>query len=428
MKKHLFRQFTVFMLSVVLLTGCQGKDGDFDYVSTTVADPDRVRVPWTNAGEFSYTPSEDGVDNVINWSHSEEMYISGNSLYLYGHYRAIRYDPTTGRQTQLCTDPICTHQRGTDCPLAFMDSGMGFSVVDDKVIFYEMMPTRGDDGYDMNYDLYLYSTTDRTLKLLRTFQSDTVSSVITLSDAYFFLDIVHDAETDTYTYSLCRQEYNSNQVEVLRTENNHNTYLMGTDGTVIYIFDKAEGALIGLSMDGKTEVSRVTLTGVKWWHCASICKDGYLLYLLDGELWRVNLDGSDQRSLGIGDVEYFFLTDSCVYYQKKVGEKEFIDAEYPGETVKADLIEIYRADHEGKNATVVYRNESDMVMVTPENYIVVGNYLYAPFMYYEINGDEATGTYSRGALTDENSRAYCRIDLTTSEIYYIDTEVFEVAK
>ena len=426
MKKRLFLQFAVFALSAALLCGCQ-KD-QFDYVNTTVANPNESKLPWANSGAFTYTPSEDGVDNVINWSHSEEMYLSGGSLYLYGHYRAVRYDPVTGRQTQLCTDPVCTHQRGTDCPLAFMDSGMGFSVVDDKVIFYEQKPIRGDKGYDMNYDLYLYSTTNRTAKLLRTFQSDTVSSVITLSDAYFFLDIVHDPKTDTYTYSLCRQAYDSNQVEVLRTENNHNTYLLGTDGAIIYVFDKAQSVLIGLSIDGKTEVSRVTVEGAKWWHSAAICKDGYLLYLVDGELWRVNLDGSDRRSLGIKDVEYCYLTDSYVYYQKKVGEKEFTDAESPGETLKADLIEIYRADHQGQNATVVYQNDSNSVIVTPENYIMQGNYLYAPFMYYEINGDQASGTYSRGALTDEQSRAYCRIDLTTNEIYYIDTEVFEVAK
>lgn len=404
----------LILLVAILLFGCQKKD--FDYVNTTVLTP-AVTVPWANSGAFTYTPSEDGVGNVINWAYlsgASDIFPSGNDLYFYGHFQASRYDPETGRQTFLCTDPVCDHI--SDCPLYLMQDN--FQISGDKVVFYQ---TSQADGESVT-EVMVYSMTDRTKKALRTIEGNGyVASMVAVEDSYFFYDWVQDEETNRHTYSLCRQYYDSGKIEVLDTGDSLAAIqsVVGADGEQIYLYDYAASALIACSLKDMTELSRVEISS----ESVALCKAGYLIYLVEGELFRINLDGSDRKSLEIRDVDSFYLTDSYLYYQKIEGKRTGIqhDAHYGDIETEAKLQTVYRADHNGKNAEVVWKNENGNTIIEIDSLVVQGNYIYSSFSYYQFDGDSVT---VEGSQTMGNGRSpfYCRIDCTTGEIYYIEME------
>ncbi len=412
-RSNLFR-LILFLLTAVLLFGCQKKD--FDYVNTTVPTP-AVSLPWSNSGDFTYTPSEDGAGNVINWAYlsgASEIFPYGSDLYFYGHFQASRYDPETGRQTFLCTDPVCDHI--SDCPLYLMQNN--FQIAGDKVVFYQTSQAGGETVTQV----MLYSMTDRTKKVLRTIEGNGyVASIIALEDSYFFYDWVQDEETNQHTYSLCRQYYDSGEIQVLDRGDSLFTIqsVIGADCALIYLYDYAASALIACSMTDMTEISRVEIDS----DYIALCKDGYLIYMVEGELFRINLDGSDRRSLEIRDVYSFYLTDTYLYYRKIEGKRTGIqhDAHYGDIETEVKLQTVYRADHDGKNAETLWKNENGNTVIEINQFVVQGNYIYSSFSYYQFDGGSVTVEGSQ-AMTGDRSPFYCRIDCTTGEIYYIEME------
>lgn len=413
MKSNIIRTIS-FLLAVTALSLTACAKSNFNYVETTVpATP--VSVPWSNTSEFTYTPSEDRTDNVINWSfRSTNIGVMNGDLYLQRPGMAVRYDPKTGRQTYLCTDPLCPHDT-LECPFSYTDLNSEYHVFEDKVLYYNIK-----DGMKV----MLYSMTDRTVKEMRTVDStESIPHLVPMKEWYYFIDLVYDQQKDTYIRSLCRQFYDSGKIEVLRKEDERRfqTSLMGTDGEVLYVYENHNAALVGLSLDGKTELFRTRFD----YGFEAICKDGYMIYF-DGEtneMWRKNLDGTDQHKLGISDVNYFYLTDSYIYYIKTDETKVFVnlhdlDDYTDDETFRVDYQTIYRSDHEGNNEEVVFKNTIGEDVIETRKYIVQGNYLYAVFDYYDINDEECNCTVSR----QSESYTYCRIDCTTGEIYYIEVK------
>lgn len=422
MKKTI--SFTL-ILTLFTITMVSCKPSDFNYAETTVPTADAQPAPWQNGVEFSYTPSDDRLNNVINLNagFSSMLQPVGDQLYLYGHYRAICYDPATARQTDLCKDPICTHTASSDCPLFGMDMEE-FHIVGDKLLYYRDNTVDGET----QMQLMLYSMTDRTTKVLRTVNRKVEYDVklVPLENCCYFIDEIYDEETDDYSYAFCCQDYESGKIEVLRHEEDSNTVLQGSDGEVIYIYDVAENALIGLSLDGKTELSRAKVDPLDQ---NAICKDGYLISMdNNGELWRMNTDGSDRHSLGITAADCFYLTDSYIYYRKVEGKKTGIEDLGPYGTAETDveLQAIYRSDHEGKNETLVWKNtDENNILVTDHfnRFVVQGNYIYCEFTYCRFEGEKVTIDSGSGSLSADSSASYARIDCTTGEVYFIETEL-----
>ena len=402
-------------VTTLIFNGCT--KSDFNHVETTIP-VTKSPVPWSNPSEFTYTPSEDSTENVLNWSfRSTNIDAMNGDLYLQRTWMAVRFDSKTGRQTYLCSDPLCNHNTA-DCPFYSADLNSEYHVIEDKVLYYRMNPT------DREMQVMLYSMTDRTTKVMRT-QSPgrSLPHMVALKEWYYYIDLVYDAERNSYIRSLCRQFYDSGKIEVLRREdeNKTRTSLMGADEEVLYVYENHNAALVGLSLDGKTELFRTRFD----YGFEAICKDGYMIYF-DGEtkeMCRKNLDGTNEHKLGISDVEYFYLTDSYIYYMKIDEERIFYDVNDIDDLTDDERTyiyyqTIYRSDHEGNNEEVVFKNTLGEDVISLNEFIVEGNYLYALFDYHKINGEEVETTVSRQSLV----YTYCRIDCTTGEIYYIEVK------
>lgn len=414
MIKHYFSLAIVLVLCCMFI-GCNA-NSDFQYVETTVLDSaTKDPEPWRNNTEFSYTASPDQTENVINFRNGWQtsMYTAHGKLYFSRTDMPVQYDAATNRQTTLCTDPLCTHYTA-ECPFAYANIDDGFYVVDDKVLYY------GYDAKNRQHNVKLYSMTDRTTKVLRVREGNQYApAMIALKDSYYFIDMVYDKDSESYSYSLCRQMYESGDIEVLRTDTDYNVTLMGADEDVVYLYDDIECALIAYASDGKTELYRTSVESGQM----SIHKDGYLIIrTADGELIRMNLDGSNRQSLGITGVDYFYLTDSYIYYrtvQDKIDGVEYYDGEYIDASV--DLQAVYRTDHEGNSKELVWENRDETSILELEDFIVSGNYLYANFTHCSVDGDQLTFTFnSQGSMP--YSYTYSRIDCSVGEIYYIKVE------
>lgn len=400
-------------LFVFILNSCQ--QNSFDYVDAISSNNSQYgKTPWENTVKFSYETSKDGVNNVINfqYTHRSKIYVTQNKLYFKRHFMPVLYDVTTGKQSYLCTDPLCAHKTN-ECPFANAVLDDGFWVVDDKVLFY----SRNDN----NRQVMLYSITDRTMKCLRTVEGNWSSPhIIALKDRYFFIDILYDEESGSFNYSLCRQMYDSGDIKVIRSENSYNTALLAADEDIVYIHDEAEGAIIALTSDGDNELSRTLIENVQM----AICKEGYLIFTDEtGELFRMNLDGSNRHSLGISGVEYFYLTDSYIYY-RVIEERKYGLAIVPGyedEETFVDLQAIYRINHEGNDQELIWNNLKETDVLILDDFVVDGNYIYAMFTHCRIDGNNMyfTENIQNG---EKYITTYCRIDCKSRNIYYIDVE------
>ncbi len=419
MKLHFIRLLS-FVLAITAISavtvGC--KNEQFDYVETTVP-VTQAPVPWSNAHEFTYTPSEDGTDDILNINRSKYCFSTEGSLYFQKLGMMVRYDPETGRQTYLCTDPLCEHGEG--CPFGRSDLTSGVYVYKDKVLYYGLDPDAG------GMSVMLYSTTERTTKALRAITGNRmISTLVAAEEWYYFVDLVYNKRKDSYTRSLCRQFYDSGEIEVILTEDEslQKTYLVGTNGEVLYL-SRSDDTFLVLSMDGKEVISSFPM---KCDSLLSIYRDEYMIYM-DGdtkELYQINMDGTGLRSLGIKDIIYFYLTDSYIYYitlDKVVSERDYNDFDNPDDDVDIYLryCSIYRCDHDGKNSELIYQNVQgdDILQFERFNpFIAEGNYLYGIFTYQDVKGEDIIATDSR----QTNAYTYFRIDCTTGEVYYIDVE------
>ncbi len=407
MKKHLYLLVSSVLLLSVVLSGCGAKQ-DFRYTETYESDKTGSEEKFTlvNDVEFSYQASDDHAENVINFQSvlAAGVFVDNEKLYLNQYFTPVLYDAATDRRTSLCTDPLCDHYT-PDCPFMYSVLSYGFYVIDDKVLYHWC------DG--RSHQVRLYSMTDRTVKVLRTVEGNLFSSnMIALEDSYFYTDIIYDEESDTYTYSFCRQMYDSGKIEVFRTEKNYDTVPLGVDGDTVYIHDLAEEVLIAYDLDGKNEKYRTPIGDA---HMA-ICKDGYIIFEEDGELMRMNLDGSDRHSLGITGVDYLYLTDSYVYYRTVEKRIDGIVYEYEGDRESyVELQAIYRVDHEGKNKELIWKNQDETNIFIFCDFVADGNYIYANFTHCRVNGEELIYTFNQFTT-------YCRLDCTTGEKYYIYLE------
>lgn len=416
MKHPIIRAFSViFAITTLTLTGCANRS--FNHVETTVpATP--VSVPWSNTSEFTYTTSDDSTDRVINFQRNSHINVIEGELYLPKVNMVMRFDPKTGRQTALCTDPLCTHNT-LDCPFTITDLTSGVYICGDKILYY------GLEGGQTK--VLLYSTTDRTTKTMRYLEGDrTVPILIAMEEWYYFVDLMYDARKGAYTRSLCRQFYDSGKIEVILTEDERRqrTSLRATDGEVLYL-SQNDDTFIVMTSDGQEEITRFSMNVDS---LISIYNNEYMIYM-DGEtyeLWKTDMDGTNARSLGIKGIDYFYLTDNYIYYMKTTDTKTFeywedydnpLDVEY----TYVEYQTIYRCDHNGENEEIVFVNTIGEDVLSLDNFnsfVVEGNYLYGVFNYHDFNEDRVITTTSR--LSELHT--YCRIDCTTGEIYYIEVK------
>ena len=416
MKSNIIRTIS-FLLAITALSLTACAKSNFNYVETTVpATP--VSVPWSNTSEFTYTTSDDSTDRVINFQRNSHINVIEGELYLPKVNMVMRFDPKTGRQTALCTDPLCTHNT-LDCPFTITDLTSGVYICGDKILYY------GLEGGQTK--VLLYSTTDRTTKIMRYLEGDrTVPILIAMEEWYFFVDLVYDEKKDTYIRSLCRQFYDSGEIEVILTEDERRqrTSLRGTDGEVLYLSQNGDTFIV-MTADGKEEITRFSMNVDS---LISIYNNEYMIYM-DGEtyeLWKTDMDGTNARSLGIKGINYFYLTDNYIYYMKTTDTKRFeywedydnpLDVEY----AFVEYQTIYRCDHNGENEEVVFVNTvgDDVLSLNKfTSFVVEGNYLYGVFNYHDFTEDKVITTNSR--LSELHT--YCRIDCTTGEIYYIEVK------
>ena len=416
MKRTHYTFIVAFLLIAVILTGCRREFRYVDDLDLSAAE--KTEHPWDIEQEFSYLPSKDSIDNVINLSQNEttKISISNGTVFLTQPKKPMRYDPKTNAMTLICTDPLCDHI--VDCPFSLTDMNDGIYCVGDSYLYFR---------YTEKGDAFVkYDAKDRTLSILRTITSQyTIRQMAILDDCYYYIDVIYDEKRDSFSFSLCRQYYDSKKIDVLKKSKELDFYIMGADSDTVYYYDYVKKALVFYSAANKAEVSSVKLGND--FYCISLCKDGYIIFIDEyGKLMRINTDGSDLRSLGISDAYFFYLTNSYIYY---VTYDELLQGKIKRNTVYGekeddlflDLQAIYRMDHEGNNKELVWKNQDMSSVYYHTEYIVIGNYIYTAFDHYYFEDGYFTPTLSLG-VNSKSEQYYCRIDITSGEYYFIKLE------
>ena len=402
------------LILATALVGCESSFRYADEIDNTVNN-DAPVFPWELEQEFTYTEFGDSNGNVINF---DDSFLSGieihdGKFYILQPLKPMIYDPVTNTQTYVCTDPLCDHKIG--CPFSMTRMEEGIHAVKDFVVYF-----KGGSGKPQ---VAKYSRTDRTVTILRPITENVYTpDMVALEDCYYFIDVSYDEKTQLFTYSLCRQYYDSKEIEVLKSSHEYDYSILGADGDVIYYYDEIKKELVTYSATLRKELSAVKTSSS--FDSMALCKDGYLIYrTTKGELMRVNTDGSGQRSLGVSGVHSFYLTDSYIYYltvEDTVAAKGVQITSTGEKHYEFDLQihAVYRTDHEGDNRELVWKNKEESNVTQLAEFVVVGNYLYSTFSNYYLEDGYYINAIELGQGASK-TQYYQRIDCTTGEFYYI---------
>ncbi len=129
MKK--IRILSIFVLVILLVTGCANPNSQTDLEQTDVFDTDRALPGYDAQNKYLLA-------DLLSFQETDDFFCGSNSLGRYLQY----YDKTSGISGVLCADPACSHD-SSECG-AYMKKGATFSVYDGKLYWI------ADDGRD-NY-------------------------------------------------------------------------------------------------------------------------------------------------------------------------------------------------------------------------------------------------------------------------------------
>lgn len=418
MKKFLL----ILLLLTLFLTSCGG--GDLHYLETTAA----TEVSETEAAPFPYTPSEDGVLNYGRFRllgktdqfqyHDGYLYFlaggnsTGNAKLGARAKHLVRMNVETGNVTEVCPDPLCAHDKNSDCAMYGIGSG-GFIVGPDGK-YYVMKVYLTPGGFVDSFVQY-DAEKDTAVELDNSF---TGYAYEYYTERYrIYKDNLYDEETKTAIPRIMRTDLTtleSVQIWPKQAETAGAYEMLFIIDDRLYLTDHV--CLYSIDLNG--EDYRVHLEGKIPIHAET---DGTYVYYTDQrELCRRRLDGGAEERMGL-DAIGIRLTEKYVYYRSGeetvLGKARIIGYTEDVITLYGEKLCRYPLDGEG-GEEVLYTFSEEIASLRPDDWIVVGNYCYCTYTYWvDPDGDGVyrDGDEVRSEPSNENGRVltFLRIDLTT---------------
>lgn len=374
------------------------------------------------SAEFTYTASDDEPCYFGSQSIDELKYHDGYIYIVCG--TPYRLNTETGNVTTVCGDPLCTHD-SDECPF-FRNSGTGtayYISADGSLCF------PGDSGF-VRYD-------QKKMKRVLLDDYRGAASLFFAPEVYYddyriYSGFDYDPEKDKYTYGLRRADLKNGGSEFFGgTTDEDGNYLplkaqpWFTVGDRLYLEDGK--CFFSLDKDGGDRKDLFAKKGGSGY----MYTDGEYIYYCEDDrssIIRRSLDGGEPETVvtGVYSYQYFKLTDEYIYYMKPDGDdvvlgKADIRGYASSEVVITPLV-ICRSRHDGSG-------EERLALVTdtekgfsPLGWIVVGNYLYCKYSYWEdADGDgiftDGDNKYSTMITSGGAVCRLMRVDLTTGDRY-----------
>ncbi len=356
---------------------------------------------------FDWREGGDTTDNMFSRPmHTLHEY--DGALYYFSR-PPIRYNPQNDVQISFCTDPLCAHDMQSKCP--FYGIGSSLILLEDSVILRrDASDLRAPDTVE------LLDLNDLTLRTLRE-----ISGTITIfggdvvcGDTYVYVNLVYDEQEDTQAYELCRKDLKSGKVEILRSDTERYYTPLFAEGETVYFSYRGDDLIYAAPVDDLLRMTPVAQTRGSWFFDrAENCY--YSLDAKTGTVYRSSAPDMLEAIFTVEGMDYFYMTDQHIYYRRVHGQSE--ETTFYGEVAYQNLYEYYRCDRDGGNATLIYREEYELGEYTYflREFVVLGNYLYAPWTMQLFDGEIDDG---KGSDKNINS-SLVRIDLESGEWYYI---------
>lgn len=434
MKK--FKKSALFLFATVLLfTSCRVPPT----IDPIYSDAENNLLPTA----FSYNnTSDDRPANALHHTNSRFIYTDGFIYYIDGS--TVRYNIETNNRTYVCSDPLCTHDDESDCPLTYRCeyyNGKWYMIrkkeAEDKSLYYVFVCYDPDQGSETEF----YTVSD---------PGDMDGAMkgperLVIYDGYvFFYEVYYKEEEDekkgTYTFVYRCLSLETGKCDIMTTLTNagfQDIFMIAGNGK-IYQWAIGEGIYYML-YDGsdryeKHFIYRSDNTELLGGACRL---DGETLYIVETEvsfdpyshisyLTRIEPDGTITRISVINDgvaFSNYFFTENYLYYTAREKEKHIGyvagNGRHEGQELMINDYKIYRMDLSGKAEKVFdgFPDEDPYRTCELRGYdiIVVGNYLYTDYCHYgPILKDVYTNDDWSGTLS-----GLIRIDVTTGEFIYV---------
>ena len=430
MRKRILNCILAAFLAAAALCACGGEE--LHYLDTTTAAETAETAPATEA--YPYTPSDnrEPYGNPKNISKPLQVH-DGYLYFMIGNgmdvpMKLVRYNCESGNATAVCPDPLCDHG-DADCPLFDMRGNNMFVVGEDGNIYYDAMTW--SEGKALYSVLQFDTESGKTQTLVDYGDTYGRNSECYTEDYCFTLGGYWDEAGENYITCVMRRDLHTLvsvplfEVDQKMADDYSYSYnVLFIVGDRLYLSDQR--CVFSVNFDGGDR--RVHFEGRGDWKSRT---DGTYMYYCsaEGELCRRALaDGAEQR-LGIyPSGRSFLLTEDFICY--RAGESVTIGKArirgYASDTVTLDAGELRVCDLDGGNDRLVYRFEGETATVRPMHGVVIGNYYYCTYHWWE--DPDGDGIYRDGAdkySWATNGKSDCdllRIDLTTGELYRIHVE------
>ena len=409
--KHIIRAI-LSLLAELLLCACQ----DSLYAEEDLLPPTRPGPVLPSADQpFTYRTGGDTRAHIFERT-GRTLYEYEGALYYFPGMGRIpyRYNPETNGQLPFCSDPLCTHERYTSC--RYTDLGNTHVIAGEQVLIRR----ESDSFVQRPASAVAIDLKDFSVQTLREI-SGTVSTFggdVIADQTYFYLNMIYNEQTDKSDFALCRMDLATKKSEILATwpSGEHLTPLFARED-MLYYRDPLDQMILCAPIQDPLKTTPVAQLFDIWY--ADLAESCY--YSLDRQSGTVYRSDSPQMAEVVFHVEgmdYFYLTDQHIYYRRVHGQAE--EMTFYGETAYHDLHEYYRCDRDGSNPTLIYREEYELGSYTYflKDFIVIGNYLYAPWRMQMFDGEINDGKSSDKTINS----SLVRIDLESGEWYYIVNE------
>ena len=416
--KNCIKRVILCIIAAVTLCSCQSMPYDEEMLpplTEPVEGGDIAEDPPTEKAwiipDQSFTWHEGGdTDNQIYSRPMRSLHVYDGALYYFSNL-PVRYHPQTDVQTALCSDPLCSHDGNAKCP---------FYGIREKILLENYVILRREPS-DFRYPdtVELLDLNDLTLRSLREISGTLTvfGGEVVCGDVYVYVNLVYDEHKDTRVYELCRKNMKSGKVEVLRRDPTFLYVPLFVMEDTIYYSCSTDDLIYAAPMDDLLRMSPVAQVRGRWFlDRAEDC-----FYSLDpdtGTVYRSSSPDMAQSVLAVDGMDYFYMTDQHIYYRRVHGQAE--ETTFYGEPAYQNLYEYFCCDRDGGNARLIYREEYKFGAYTYflRDFVVLGNYLYAPWTMQMFDGE-----VNDGRTSDKNiNSTLVRIDLESGEWYYIMNE------
>lgn len=369
--------------------------------------------------EFTYTASDDapcyyGAQTIDSLKYYDGyLYTLCDTLY--------RINTLTGNVTTACGDPLCTHDN-EECPY-FGIGSVYYISADGSVCF------TGDVGF-VSYDQEKMKRV--LLDDYKGAQSIFFTTEVYYDDYRIYSGFEYDPDKDEYIYGVRRADLKNGGSEFFggTTDENGNYLTLMADprfivGDRLYFEDGMY--FFSLNKDGGDREDLFAKKG----EIGRMYTDGEYIYYCEydrSSVIRRAFDGGESETVvtDIYSSQVYLLTDEYIYYMKQDGDPVVLGKAdirgYAADKVEITPLVVCRSRHDGSGEERLALVTDTEKGLSPIEWIVVGNYLYCRYSYWEdADGDgvftDGDNKYSTMTTSGGTVGRLLRVDLMNGEKY-----------